>query len=263
MKCIICSDEMLSHFKKHFNQYSLHDVEYERCPSCGFSASATHFEMSAGKWGHVNAAYHSDSFAREDNPYNRNQRYFNQSLMLHLLSKNDLVAKGSWLDWGSGIGSLSHQLEINFGIALYSFDKFTEPRFYPVGQTDLIIRGYDLVTSTAVFEHVRDRETLDEIESYVGEGGCLGIHTLVRGEIPADPDWMYLLPVHCAFHTNKSMNILMRQWGYTCSIYNEHAKMWVWFKRDAQKVEREVAELNASLGWEYLHFKTGFMDYWP
>jgi hypothetical protein len=104
---------------------------------------------------------------------------------------------------------------------------------------------------------------LDEIESYVGEGGCLGIHTLVRGEIPADPDWMYLLPVHCAFFTNKSMDMLMRQWGYTCSAYNEHAKMWAWFKTEPKLIGEKVAELNQSIGWEYLHFKAGFMDFWP
>lgn len=263
MKCIICQGNTSHHFNKTFNDYSLTEVEYNICSSCGFAYSKTHFEMGADEWSCINAAYHSDSFSREDNPYNRNQRYFNQSLMLYLLSRNKIVSDGRWLDWGSGIGSLSRQLRENFGIELHSFDKFTIPQFSAIEQSNLVSRGYDLVVNTAVFEHVRDRETLDEIESYVCVDGCLAIHTLVRGEIPADPDWMYLLPVHCAFHTNRSMGILMQQWGYTCSIYNEHAKMWVWFKRDAREVERRVAKLNALLGWNYLHFKAGFMDYWP
>lgn len=263
MRCIICSGEMSRHFVKHFDVYSLQDVQYVRCESCGFSASQTHFQMSTAEWERLNNAFHNDSNAREDNPWNRNQRYFNQSIMLYLLDRNGLIPPGKWLDWGSGTGSLSLQLHEHFGLRLYNFDKYVEPRLFPVLQSDLAERGYSLVTNTAVFEHVRDRETLDEIESYVSLDGCLGVHTLVRGEIPADPDWMYLLPVHCAFHTNRSMDTLMRQWGYQCSIYNEHAKMWLMFKRSAQEVERDVARLNKLVGWEYLHFKAGFMDFWP
>jgi len=219
--------------------------------------------MSPAEWECLNIAFHEDNNAREDNPWNRNQRYFNQSVMLYLLARNGIIPPGKWLDWGSGTGSLSLQLHEHFGLHLDNFDKYIEPGLFPVRQSDLVERGYSLVTNTAVFEHVRDRETLDEIESYVSPEGCLGVHTLVRGEIPADPDWMYLLPVHCAFHTNRSMDILMRQWSYKCSIYNEHAKMWVMFKRPTREVESEVERLNKLVGWKYLHFKAGFMDFWP
>lgn len=263
MKCIICDGGMNPHFTKRFNAYGLDDVEYVKCASCGFSASRTHFAMSEKEWEELNEAFHVDSFARVDNPYNRNQRYFNQALMLHLLVRNGLVAGGEWLDWGSGSGSLSLQLDRNFGIRLNNFDQYMAPELFPVEQENLLPRGYQAVISTAVFEHVRSRETLDEIESYVSPGGCLCIHTLVRGDIPADPEWMYLLPVHCAFHTNKSMGLLMQQWGYTCSAYNEHAKMWVLFKEDPATIADKVSGLNRTMGWEYLHFKHGFMDFWP
>ncbi len=263
MICIICSGEMSPYFSKHFGVYSLRDVHYVRCGACGFSASETHSQMSPAEWERLNNAFHEDNNAREDNPWSRNQRYFNQSIMLHLLAHNGIVPPGKWLDWGSGTGSLSLQPQAHFGLHLDNFDKYMEPALFPVRQSDLVERGYSLVTNTAVFEHVRDRESVGEIESYVSPDGCLGIHTLVRGEIPADPDWMYLLPVHCAFHTNRSMDILMRQWGYQCSIYNEHAKMWIMFKRRPEEVEREVARLNKRVGWDYLHFKAGFMDFWP
>jgi hypothetical protein len=262
MKCIICSGQMEPYFTKHFGVYSLGDVEYVRCGSCGFTASQTHFRMAPQEWERLNVAFHDDNNAREDNPWNRNQRYFNQSVMLHLLARNGIVPACGWLDWGSGVGRLSLQLHEHFGIRLDNFDKYMEPGLFQLQQGDLVGRGYSLVTNTAVFEHVRDRETLDEIESYVSAEGCLGVHTLVRREIPADPEWMYLLPVHCAFHTNRSMDVLMRQWGYQCSIYNEHAKMWVMFKRPAKEVSEEVARLNKLLGWECLRFKDGFMDYW-
>jgi hypothetical protein len=263
MNCIICTGRMAKHFSKHFHVYGLGIVDYYMCVNCGFSASKTHFDMSSDEWEALNIAFHNDSEARDDNPYNRNQRYFNQALMLHLMKRNRLVASGTWLDWGSGSGPLSAQLHKNFSIKLYNFDKFMKPKLLPLSREELVGRGYSLVVNTAVFEHVLNRQTLDEIESYVAENGAFAIHTLVRSSIPADPEWMYLLPVHCSFHTNRSMEILMKQWGYTCSVYNEHSKMWVLFKQDPECVSKEVSSVNKLLGWQYLHFKSGFMDYWP
>jgi hypothetical protein len=250
-------------FSKRFDSDSLCQVDYHRCRGCGFTASKTHLEMSDDDWVRLNTGWHDANNLRQDNPWNRSQRHFNQALMIHLMHRHGIVERGKWLDYASGQGGLSRQLHSHFGLELLSFEKFVEPTSFPVSASELQPRGYALVTNTAMFEHARDRETLDEIESYVGEGGCLGIHTLVRGEIPADPDWMYLLPVHCAFFTNKSMDMLMRQWGYTCSAYNEHAKMWAWFKTEPKLIGEKVAELNQSIGWEYLHFKAGFMDFWP
>ncbi|RYG88549.1 MAG: class I SAM-dependent methyltransferase [Alphaproteobacteria bacterium] len=263
MNCIICNSIMEHYFTKQFDAYGLGEVEYERCTLCGFSASATHFALSEEQWEALNGNFHSDSFARTDNPYNRNQRYFNQALMLHLLHRNQIIPNGDWLDWGSGSGSLSMQLDRHFGLRINNFDQYMEPQLFSLERESLLPGGYQVVVNTAVFEHVRSRRTLDEIESYVAPGGCLCIHTLVRGEIPADPEWMYLLPVHCAFHTNTSMNSLMQQWGYSCSVYNEHAKMWIWFKEDAEIIADKVSRINRSMGWEYLHFKHGFMDFWP
>ena len=84
----------------------------------------------------------------------------------------------------------------------------------------------------------------------------------MKGNVPQNPEWMYLLPVHCAFHTNRSMQLLMDQWGYRCSVYNEHAKLWVLFRQPPTDIEPAVAALNQAMGWRYLHYKAGFMDYW-
>ena len=131
-----------------------------------------------------------------------------------------------------------------------------------VSPEHLLTRNYDLVLNTAVFEHVRSRATLDEIESYVAPKGLLAIHTLVSELVPKDPNWMYLLPVHCAFHTNNGMQVLMDDWRYPCSVYNELAKMWVWFRWPTPVVKKKVEKLNSMLGWEFLKYKPGFMDYW-
>ncbi|MGZ8933271.1 MAG: methyltransferase domain-containing protein [Methylobacter sp.] len=249
-------------FFKKFDIYNLGTVDYWQCGECGFVASKTHFCMNDSEWKELNVCFHEDNNNRVDNPYNRNQRYFNQALMLYLMSRYSLLSSGKWLDWGSGLGNLSDRLSSLFGIKMYNFDKYIEPALYPLTESVLRKRGYAMVANTGVFEHVRSRETLNEIESYVSQNGCLAIHTLVRGEIPKDPNWMYLLPVHCAFHSNRSMQHLMREWGYSCSVYNEHAKLWVLFRTNLRDMEEKVEELNNKLGWTWLHFKSGFMDFW-
>jgi hypothetical protein len=263
MNCIICSGRMAFYFRKQFCIYGLDVVEYWRCGECGFVASKTHFEMDHARWEMLNADFHHDNNRREDNPHNRNQRYLNQALMLHLMAQGEVLPVGDWLDWGAGKGDVSIRLRNWFSLNLANFDAYIQPAINPVAPGELRRRGYSLVLNAAVFEHVRGRATLDEIESYVSPEGQLAVHTLVRGEIPADPNWMYLLPVHCAFHTNRSMQMLMEQWNYTSSVYNENAKLWVMFKRPAAEIAEKVRMLNSALGFEYLHFKKGFMDYWP
>lgn len=262
MKCIICDSEMKFYFSKVFNEYDLKEVEYWRCSNCGFCASKTHFEMDNKQWVSLNNSFHSESHYRDDNPYNRNQRYFNQALMLFIMKKHGLIDSDGWLDWGCGVGSVALLLNDYFDSELMTYDKYSTAQTNPISSRNLRKKAFNLVVNTAVFEHVRDRSTLDEIESYVSDSGCLAIHTLVPETVPEDPDWMYLLPVHCAFHTNKSMQILMDEWGYTCSVYNEHSKMWIFFRQDVEPVQKNVSKINQSLGWEYLHFKAGFMDYW-
>lgn len=250
------------YFTKIFNEYGLDEVEYFKCTECGFCASRTHFEMSDDEWSQVNHAFHSVSHYTEDNPYNRSQRYFHQAQMLSMMKIIGLIHQGDWIDWGSGTGSISKLLDFFFDLKLMTYDKHFMPEINLIDLDRLIPRSFDLVLSTAVFEHVRNRATLDEIESYVKPSGVLAIHTLVPESIPNNPSWMYLLPVHCAFHTNKSMQLLMQDWGYTCSVYNELAKTWIWFRSPTKVVQEKVELLNSKLGWNYLKYKIGFMDYW-
>jgi hypothetical protein len=260
---MICQSKMAYFFSKTFDQFELGQVDYWKCPECGFAASRTHLEMSDARWAQLNNDFHSQTHYTEDNPYNRNQRYFNQALMLSLMRKQGLLAAtDTWLDWGCGVGAVARLLRDYFDVHLGTYDKYFTPEVNALSEAALRPRGHDLVLNTAVFEHVRDRATLDEIESYVAPGGALAVHTLVPEHVPQNPEWMYLLPVHCAFHTNRSMQLLMDQWGYRCSVYNEHAKLWVMFRQDPEAVLPRVAALNKAMGWRYLHDKIGFMDYW-
>lgn len=262
MQCLICGSAMAPDFVKVFGLPDLPEAAYHRCPDCGFCASHTHLAMPEAQWERVNDAFHSVSHHRDDNPYNRNQRYAHQAQMLHLLSRRGLIRGTRWLDWGCGVGAVSGLLDALYGMRLWTYDRYFTPEVNAIAPADMQPGGFDLVLNTAVFEHVRDRRTLDEIASYVAPGGCLAIHTLVPEVVPRDPDWMYLLPVHTAFHTNRSMQRLMDDWGYTCSVYNEHAKLWVWFRDPPAEVEAEVRACNELLGWTHLKFKVGFMDYW-
>jgi len=259
MDCIICNSKMSYYFTKNFEVYGLKSVDYHICNNCGFFASKTHYGMSKQEWEELNLKFHNDHNIR-NNPYNRNQRYFNQGLLLHLMIKSNFFSNEEFLDWGSGAGSLSKISNHFFEINIKNYDKYFEPELNKV--SELKKRNFDLVISTGVFEHVTDRETLDEIESYTLPTGALAIHTLVPERIPKDSEWMYLLPVHCSFHTNKSMGNLMKQWGYLCSVYNEHSKMWVLFKEDMLMIKLKVELMNKKLGWNYLKFKEGFVDYW-
>jgi hypothetical protein len=253
---------MRYYFSKVFEVHGLGKVDYWQCSECGFCASKTHFEMTNDAWEILNKAFHDETHYASDNPYNRNQRYFNQAQMLYLMRRAGMVAPDAWLDWGGGVGAVSRLLDDQYGVRLDTYDRYFTPLSHPIDAARLRARGFDLVLNTAVFEHVRDRKTLDEIESYVKATGCFAIHTLVPETVPKDPQWMYLLPVHCAFHTNRSMQVLMDAWGYTCSVYNEHSKLWVLFRAEPEQVRAKSAHMNRQLGWNYLHFKSGFVDYW-
>jgi hypothetical protein len=125
------------------------------------------------------------------------------------------------------------------------------------------LKTYETVYNSALFEHLTTRESFDEINVCVSNGGCMIIHTRISGYIPSDPNWFYLNPpVHCAFHTNKSMEILMQQWDYKASIYCMPARCWVLLKNDSVDLKRKVELINREFQTDYLTYKSGFVDYW-
>jgi hypothetical protein len=264
MRCIICKSPMIYYFSKFIDYDDLGVVEYYRCKDCGFVASATHFDMDQEEWERLNYRFHTDPLMMKNNPDIHQPPYSEQAMMLSLMRKYGLLKGDPWLDWGAGGGDVSRVLADRYGIVMLNFDKYINPPINALTKTDIKHDGYNFVLSSAVFEHVRNRDTLDEIDACVNrKHGMLGVHTLVRGEIPKDPTWMYLLPVHCSFHTNRSMQMLMDQWGYLCSVYNELAKLWVMFREPEDMIFTRVKQLNSVIGYEYLHYKKGFMDFWP
>ena len=122
---------------------------------------------------------------------------------------------------------------------------------------------YETVINSAMFEHILKREDLDNVNNLVDKDGCLIVHTVVCENVPCDADWFYLRPpVHTAFHTNKSMSILMNQWGYHSSIYCPKSKSWVMLKKDIKNISNIINSINRELQTDYLYYKKGFVDYW-
>jgi len=268
-RCFICNTDYTFYFTKQFNEFGLDTVDYYRCPNCGFVLSKTHAEMEASQWERINIEFHRklENFEYSTGACGSQQLnqppYLQQAVMLNTLHKNDLIDISDCVDWGSGIGHLSNVLAKYFNIPIKNYDKYMTPHRQYLAEDEMAGRRFSTVINSAVFEHVTNRGILDEINALVSDTGCLIFHTVVCEEIPCDPNWFYLAPpVHCAFHTNKSMAILMNQWGYSCSIYCPAAKMWTLFKDKPKGIESIVGAINLEFQTDYLYFKDGFMDYW-
>ena len=240
-------------------------VDYYKCRSCGFVLSKTHAEMESLKWEILNRNYHtygeSPDNIKEHNP----PPYLEQAMFLKVLMNNSIIS-GNILDWGSGYGTLAGIMDKYFNVKIKVYDKYMQRAESKgidyIQQSGLSHLTFDTVISSAVFEHIRNREDMEEINKCVADNGALVVHTVVCEEVPKDPDWFYLGAVHCAFHTNKSMKLLMDQWGYKSSIYCPLAKSWVLFRENRTNINQLVKKINLEFQFQYLYYKNGFMDYW-
>jgi hypothetical protein len=239
------------------------EVNYYKCKSCGFVISKTHTELSSNIWNKLNHDWHHFFETQPATLRICNQPpYAEQALMLHLLSSHKIIDSSKWIDYAAGYGTLSRLLKRYFDMHLPIYD------LYVKSDSDLnyiknpIDHDYNTVINSAMFEHVFNREDLDNVNRLVSPNGCLIIHTLVCENIPKNPDWFYLAPpVHSVFHTNKSMGILMEQWGYHTSVYSPKSKSWILFK-SKELFNEKLKSINDELQADWFFCKQGFVDYW-
>jgi len=265
LKCLICGSPMQFYFSKEYDSFDLGKVEYYRCDCCGFTLSKTHTEMSDHSWKRLNHQYHSSYHGQETCPDDPKwiKRLNTQSMVISDLTKLGLLeSKGRWLDFACGDGKLSDTLKENHDLNLLKYDKYMQKTIGFITDEALVKRSFDFVITTSVFEHFTRREDFDFVESLVSINGVLGLHTLVCEDVPQDPSWFYLLPVHCAFHTNRSMSLLFKQWGYSASIYNVEAQLWLWFKTDPEKIQSTILKANLRENRPKYFYKPDFVDYW-
>lgn len=270
MKCMICTSKSDFYFSKSYTQppydefmREIGEVDYYKCNHCGFVFSKTHQELEEKTWEKLNQRFHHYL----ENPQNdsgiNQPPYAEQALMIILLGENGIINTENMLDYAAGYGTLSNLLEKYFNLTLPISDPYVSEgessKFVP--QTAL--KTYSTVINSAMFEHVLSRKDLDQVNDLVDERGCLIIHTVVCENIPKDPNWFYLEPpVHSAFHTNKSMNILMEQWGYRSSIYCKPAKCWILLKDNVKDIESTILAINQELQNDWFFYKKGFVNYW-
>lgn len=251
--CIVCGERLEYSFSKTFADFDLGRVDYAKCPECGFMASVTHMRMSFGEWLSLNGSYHSFHGGEEapDDPRWVRRLRLQSRLIAELAEKGVLSVKRPWLDYGCGDGKLCDMLA-GRGLEALKYDRYMTAFPGLIDERQLEAgRPYDLVISTAVFEHLLRREDLDFIPGLLSDKGALALHTWAAATVPEDPSWFYLLPVHCSFFSNMSMSILFRDWGFQCSLYHPEARMWFWLREDAE------------LELEGFVFEHGFVDYWP
>ncbi|WP_217447698.1 methyltransferase domain-containing protein [Maribellus comscasis] len=231
------------------------EVHYHKCENCGFVLSKTHAELEKEIWTQLNSQVHNHPIVTNQPPY------LEQAMMLKILSTNNLICTNSMVDYASGAGILSNVLKKYFKIDLPIFDPYikkgNKKRYLDVGN----LKSYKTVINSAFFEHVLRRDDLEAVNNLVDKDGCMVLHTVVCENIPDNPDWFYLEPpVHSAFHTNKSMEILMKQWGYASSVYNPGSKCWVLFKHD--NFRSEIQNINQEFKTDVFHYSSGFVNYW-
>jgi 2-polyprenyl-3-methyl-5-hydroxy-6-metoxy-1,4-benzoquinol methylase len=263
MDCIICNQHTNYFFTKNFNESSdfdksfyLGSVDYWKCTNCGFVYSKTHKEMSKEKWIELNDQFHhhieNEKYVDSNQP-----PYLQMAVFINLLYKHNII-EGNILDFGAGYGTLNQILTKYFNIQIDLFDEFivNKNANYINLNSDTL---YSNILTSAVFEHITERKHIDRINDIVKEGGAMFIHTLICENVPMNPNWFYLLPVHTAFFTNKSMSILMKQWGYKSSLYCPEAKTWLLLKKE---ISNSIEKINEELQHNYMIHKMDFVDYW-
>ena len=256
---------MRFYFSKKFALPELASADYWRCEGCGFVLSRTHLEMSAAEWERLNHAAHALYQGTGSDPGDPRwrSRLEAQARVLDDAAAIGLIQSGGpWLDYACGDGKLAGLLRERHGRELHKYDRYMPGDGTYLRQDELAAGGFDLVVTTSVFEHLARREQFDAIHALVAPQGALATHTLVCEAVPEDADWFYLVPAHCAFHTNRSMALLFGQWGYTCSVYSVEAQLWLWFRGDANAIERIASHANERTGRPHYEFKPGFMDFW-
>jgi len=260
---------MRFYFSKKFALPELDAADYWRCEGCGFVLSRTHLEMSATEWERLNHAAHVRYQGTDVDPGDPRwrSRLEAQARVLDDAAAHGLISSGGrWLDYACGDGKLPDLLGARYGRELQKYDRYmardAEGGTAYLGEAELIAGGFDLVVTTSVFEHLTRREQFNAIHALVAPEGVLATHTLVCEAVPEDPGWFYLVPAHCAFHTNRSMALLFGQWGYSASVYSVEAQLWLWFRGNPDAIESLVSRANRRPEGPRYEFKRGFMDYW-
>lgn len=278
MKCFVCGSEMRDYFKKAM-EAETSEWNYVRCEHCGLVLCQTVYDMPSDEWQMLNDRWEGGYQGRDENPDcdpNWLSRMYRQARLFA-----DVTASGLWeadahiVDYGCGDGKLEdymqHELSGSEGARtsakevcvpkILKYDKYMRPEGSGdyLEDEDVKPGTFDAVVCSAVFEHLRGRSNVEEIIGLLTDRGTFCLHTMVCEEVPLDPDWFYLLPVHCTMWTNKSMGIIYEQYGFVGCAYHVEGRMWFFF-RNRQRYELLRSKSPSIPGTWF--FSDKFVDYW-
>lgn len=259
MNCFVCGGEMVPFMEKFFGMKNLDACEYVRCENCGLVIAKTLYEMPRSTWEALNrechAAYqNTDTLDVDPNWLPRlkaQAEVLSELINFGVLDKNTRA-----VDYGAGDGKLSAFVsDKNW---LKKFDAYMS-RPNENYLRELTPASFDFVITCSVFEHLLGAQDVEKIFALLKSNGTAALHTLICEEIPRDPNWFYLQPVHCTFWTNAAMQKIFTQYKFKACAYHVEARLWFMF-RDLEKFSRLKTCAEKIFGtWV---FANDFVDYW-
>jgi 2-polyprenyl-3-methyl-5-hydroxy-6-metoxy-1,4-benzoquinol methylase len=204
LRCKICSAESASFSRaKILNR---HDVEYFRCPACGFVQTEEP---------HWLAEAYADAISFAD--VGLVQRNLRRVPIVTALIGTFFQAGGKFIDYGGGYGLLVRLMR-DAGFDFYRSDRHCANLLAQGFEANPEENGnYELLTAMELFEHLAD--PIGEIERMLGHSRSIFFTTLLLpDQAPQPGDWWYYVPdqgQHISFYTRKSLAVIAERFGLT------------------------------------------------
>lgn len=272
MKCFICKADMTPYMRKRFALKGLEECEYVRCENCGMVVSKTYLAMSDQEKTELNSIYHEQYQGLDENEDDPKwlERLAYQAQAITSLYENNIVENDAHaVDYGCGDGKLVNginSIKCNGGVLKYDkymsayHKKNPQEEYDYLTDLQLANKKFALVINCSVFEHLWGIQDIEEIIGLVDrQSGVFALHTLICDEIPQDPNWFYLLPVHCCFYTNKAMQLLFEKFAFQGCFYHLEARMWFFFYHQEMIAQLKLFMADLPGTWFYAD---RFVDYW-
>lgn len=260
MNCFVCGAKMSPFMSKNFGMRHLDACDYVRCENCGLVVAKTLYDMPRERWEMLNRECHAayqNTDALDVDPRWLERLHAQANVLLRLIQLGIIEKSARAVDYGAGDGKLSDYLAEKISAPrLMKFDAYmARPNENYLSAEDLTPATFDFVITCSVFEHLLGAEDVEKILALLTAGGTMALHTLICEEVPRDPNWFYLQPVHATFWTNAAMKKIFRRYKFTSCAYHVESRLWFMF-RDAEK----FSQLKACAGtWSLAE---DFVDYW-
>lgn len=187
--------------------------EYWHCPQCELVHVPARFHLTA-------AAEKALYDVHENDPSDVGYRNFLAQLISPL--RQHLSADAEGLDFGCGPGPALVQMCNEQGFPCTGFD------IYYANQPELLQQTYDFITSTEVFEHLRQpAEVIEQLLTCLRPRGLLGIMTKPWTAATDFARWHYANdPTHISFYQQQTFAFIAKR--YSLKIVYQQANVCIW-----------------------------------